>query len=154
MAVLLAHPSASEERLMGPSPGGPAVGRKLALQGLRAAAMNGARGLCVGLEGDGPSERLLVALEPLPGVGPGAPAKTVKVKRENAAFDPLPGSREPETGADGGSGEAASAASEVHVLQLAGPHAPLLRVRELAIEHPDAPFQVLARHFSRNLLSS
>lgn len=32
VTVLLAHPTSSEEKLMGPSPGGPAIGRKLTLQ--------------------------------------------------------------------------------------------------------------------------
>jgi len=43
--------------------------------------MNGARGTCVGMEGEGDSEKLLVTLEPQEGAASGTPPKTVKVQQ-------------------------------------------------------------------------
>jgi len=49
-------------------------------QNLSAKNMNGARGTCVGMEGEGDSEKLLVTLEPQEGGASGATPKTVKVR--------------------------------------------------------------------------
>jgi hypothetical protein len=65
-----------------------------------------------------------------------------KVKRKNALFDPTPEESEASSSSSGGHKTEGGEVSEVHVLQLAGPKSQVLRVRELAIEHPDTPFQV------------
>ena len=57
---------------------GACVGRRCHLAGLSKADMNGRAGVCTGIEGSGPAERLVIKLDP---VGSEAKAKSVKVGR-------------------------------------------------------------------------
>lgn len=78
------------------------------------------------------------------------------MKRKNALFDPTPEENENSSSKGGegveGGDTPEGEVSEVHVLQLAGPESPVLRVRELAIEHPDTPFQVGKQRKGVNVL--